>query len=219
MTQSGPTTISSPPPREQSKGEILRTTVSAKVARLQGRALNDEASSKAELAELRRCDPNEPGANPAVWHITLGDLPEQLVGRGDEPTPAERAVHAALVLFALHQQSHDDPTHRSGVSLGKAVGQLAKARSGDGSLDQATLARFHQVALAQDFGQRLYHLRGLVVLMRTEQPTIALDYGRLADDLWHLADPRHDHNLVLHRWGRDLHSHESDPKQPPTQEN
>lgn len=193
------------PARPPTVDEALRGTVTRRVVQLQRDALADEASAIASLAELRRCDPDEPGANPAVWHLTLGDLPDALVGRGEEPTAAERAVHAALVLFGLHQQSHQDPTHRPGISLGRAVGQLARARSGDGTLDESTLKRFHQVALAPEFGQRLHHLRGLVLLLRAEVPTIALDYGLLAVDLWHLADPRHDTSHVLNRWGRDLH--------------
>lgn len=194
------------PSRPQTTGDALRAAVSQRVVQLQGSALRNESRAVALLAELRRSDPNEPGANPAIWPITLAELPETLAGRGEEPTPAERAVHAALALYGLHQQSHDDPTHQPGISLGRAVGRLARARSGDGSLDEATLRRFHQVALASDFGSRLYHLRGLITLMRSEKPTIALDYGLLGVDLWHLADPRHDANAVLNRWGRDLHS-------------
>jgi CRISPR system Cascade subunit CasB len=141
-----------------------------------------------------------------VWAITLGDLPEQLTDlRAEGPTAAEQASHAAIVLYALHQQGHrGEDVHRRGVRLGSAVGQLARARAQGEDLDRSVVQRFHQVALANEFTARLYFLRGLVLLMRAEKG-IALDYGLLAADLGRLADQRADHVGVLTRWGRDLH--------------
>ena len=103
----------------------------------------------------------------------------------------------------------------SGRPLVKSVGRLARARARDESLDDSTVRRFHQVALATDFTGRLYFLRGVIQLLRAERPPIGLDYGLLADDLRALAtgDP-HQRDSVLLRWGRDLHSlPESDSKE------
>lgn len=189
--------------------DILRATVSRRVAELQNRVLADDSDTVATLARLRRCDPADVGAEPLVWAITLGDLPEALtqysVGRPEAPTPAERAIHATLVLYALHQQSRDEGVHRPGVSLGYAVGQLARARAVEEELDSGTVGRLHQAALATDFDGVVHHLRGLIQLMRAEKQTTGLDYGLLAVDLWQFADPYQDHHEVLARWGRDLH--------------
>ncbi|MDI9629234.1 MAG: type I-E CRISPR-associated protein Cse2/CasB [Acidobacteriota bacterium] len=189
---------------------VLKATAAARVAELQSRVLADNSEAVATLARLRRCDPADVGAEPLVWAVTLGDLPDELTsyrtGRSNLPTPAERALHAGLVLYALHQQSRDEGVHRPGVSLGGAVGQLARMRAIDEDLDAATVARLHHAALATSFEGHVHHLRGLIQLMRAEKQTVGLDYGLLAVDLWQLADPYQDTREVLTRWGRDLHA-------------
>lgn len=198
---------------------VLRATAAARVADLQARVLADDSDAFATLARLRRCDPADVGAEPLVWAVTLAHLPDELTGyrsgRSDTPTPAERALHATLVLYAVHQQSRDEGVHRPGISLGYAAGQLARARAVDEDLDSATVSRLHQAALATDFEGHVHHLRGLIQLMRAEKRSIGLDYGLLAVDLWQLVDPYQDAREVLARWGRDLHAR---PKNPTTTE-
>lgn len=93
----------------------LYNAVSHRVQLLQSQYLADVAYAVATLARLRRCEPGDVGADPLVWSETL-DWPDDAIGPryGDEPTAAERAAHASMVLFALHQQSHDQPVHRPG---------------------------------------------------------------------------------------------------------
>lgn len=201
--------------RAPSTRNVLLATTRHRVAELQARFLRDDASTVATLARLRRCDPAAVGADPTVWDVTLGDLPDELTAshgrRSDDPTPAERALHATLVLYALHQQSGDQGVHRPHSSLGAATAQVARARAReDEQLDGSTVGRLHQAGLATTFEGHVHHLRGLVQLMRAESPPVALDYGLLAVDLWQLADPQQDSSYVLARWGRDLHAR---PKQ------
>lgn len=200
--------------------ETLRRTATAKVRSLQERVLADNATAVATLARLRRCDPAEVGTDPSVWQVTLGDLPDTLVmfngNRTENPTPAEEALHATLVLYALHQQSKDEGVHRRGTSFGQAVGKLARQRAVDEELDAATVARLHQAALASTFEGHVHHLRGLIQIMRVEQPTVGFDYGLFAFDLWQLANPYSDSRRVVARWGRDLHHRSAKPK--PTNE-
>lgn len=203
-------------PPETTRSALLRTATS-KVTTLQRRVLANDAGAVAMLARLRRCDPAEVGAEPSVWQVTLGDLPDALVqvngSRTEQPTYAEQALHAALVLYALHQQSKDEGVHHPGVLFGRAVGDLARRRAVDEELDSATVARLHQAALASTFEGHVHHLRGLIQLMRAEQPAIGLDYGLFAIDLWQLASPFSDSHRVVARWGRDLHHRpkKSDP--------
>lgn len=185
--------------------DIVRSTAATRIARLQALFLSDNPEGVATLARLRRCPPASVGSDPLVWRVTLADLPSEMLGSVDGPGPAERAVHAALVLYALHQQSGQQPVHRPGVPFGAAVGQLARARAVDEELDRSTVRRLQHAALATDFEGHLHHLRGLVQLMRAESPAIQLDYGLLTVDLWQLADPRRDSDAVLLRWGRGLH--------------
>lgn len=191
-----------------SRMDKLRDTVRSRIESLQGSFLANKPSAAASLAQLRRCDPSEVGSDPRIWSLTVADLPDILTDlRAGRPTRVEQALHAAMVLYAIHQQGHrTDPAHRRAVRLGTAVGRLARSRGIDGSLDGSVVQRFHQVAIAHDRDARLHHLRGIVTLMRGETPVISLDYGLLAVDLARLDDPRSDHSFVLTRWGRDLHS-------------
>jgi CRISPR system Cascade subunit CasB len=199
-------TVTKAPP---SRANVLREEANKRVWGLQTAVLDPHSHRNAEatatLARLRRCDPNEPGSDPSVWQVTLADLPEEL--RWDNASsPAERALHASLVLYAVHQQSNGAPIHQVGQGLGDAVRNLAAARGHDGAPDEATIRRLHQVVLADEPAGRLYHLRGLIGLFRSEAQPIPLDYAQLAVDLWRLFDPNQDHNSVVAQWGRDLHN-------------
>nr|WP_300151771.1 type I-E CRISPR-associated protein Cse2/CasB [Propionicimonas sp.] len=195
--------------RAPSRADLVKEEVRKRVTSLQRAYLQDEADAVAALAQLRRCAPDEPGADPTVWQVTIGGLPEALQGRRDI-SDAERAVHAALVLFAVHQQSNPVPMHQAKVGLGSAVQTLANARGHDGAPDQASIRRLHQVVLATDPSGRLYHLRGLITLLRSESTPIPLDYGQLAADLYRLFDPKHNSDSVVARWGRELHNRPRD---------
>jgi CRISPR system Cascade subunit CasB len=199
-------TVTNPAP---TRAKLLSADVNKRVWALQSAFLAPGSAGNAEatatLARLRRCALDEPGADPSVWQVTLADLPDEL--RWDNASsPGERAVHAALVLYAMHQQSNAVPVYRVGVGLGEAVRQLALARGRDGKPDQSTISRLHQVALAGDSAGQLYHLRGLIALLHSESPPIALDHAQLAVDLWRLFDPFQDSNRVVAQWGRDLHN-------------
>lgn len=215
--------------RKQTRDD-LSGTVQRKVTQLQKQVHANDAWAVATLARLRRCDPADVGADPTVWQVTFSDLPPSLTSLGghqsDAPTPAERALHATLVLYAHHQQSRDEDVHRPSVSVGHATARLARARSDGDDLDKSSVGRLHQAGLATTFEGSVHHLRALVQLMRAEKPPIALDYSRLAVDLWQLADPYQDSTQVLARWGRDLYARpkpttpepETSPTQPTSEE-
>lgn len=190
-----------------SRSALLRDSVEVTITSIQQRFISgNDPSARAQLANLRRGDPALPGADPRVWSITLANVYPALQGRDDEISEAERAIHACLVLYALHQQSQSGPAHVPGGNLGNAVRKLARARGLDGQLDGPSMAKLHQVALAPDWSGRIHHIRSLILLMRSENPLISLDYAQLAVDLWRLADPRQDSNQVLNSWGRGLHT-------------
>lgn len=160
-----------------------------------------DSAAVRNLANLRHADINSPGVDPTLWEVTLGSLPHDLLGHGDDPSPAERAVHAALVLYATHQQSRPEPMHRSGIGLGQAVRSLSQKRSGGPDWDTGTISRFHHLCRAQSSTIRLENLRGLVTLLRSE--SVGLDYGRLAADLYRLEKGLT--QQVILSWGRQLH--------------
>lgn len=189
----------SAPPRS-----LLYHAVNAAIGRLERG--NGDRRDVATLAALRRADPTDVLADPAVWEITLADLPAGLRSDGDDPSRSERAIYAALVLYALHQSPSGRSMHVAGKRgrLGSAVRDLGFARSQDNKLDAAVQRRFHVMATAATFEQTIYHLRQLVSQLKSAD--IPLDYGALADDLLQLQLRAGGPKLVRSRWGRQLHA-------------
>lgn len=178
------------------------------------RGHRDHSATIATLARLRRSHPGDV-SDPASWSVTFGGTPPALVGRGEEPSRAELAVHAALVLFAGHAQSADGPRHVRGRRLGHAIGDLARADNPEAYADGAVARRFRSFATATTWTSAVRHLRGLISLMRSQR--IGLDYGVLAADLWRMQDPDGLRKARL-QWARDFHHLPSGPsaETPPT---
>jgi len=177
---------------------------SKKINTLQHQYLDDASQGKQLLAELRHGDMMAPGVDPRLWAVVFDGMPDSLIGHTDEASQAERAVHAALILYATHQQSQRAAMHRPTLRFGQAVQQLARSRGSEGESDQGTITRFHQLCAQQSFAMRLRSLRALVTLMRSEK-TIGFDYAQLTCDLY-LIQNKTSINGVLLRWGRDLHA-------------
>lgn len=177
----------------------LRDFVRDRVESLQRRALESHqvARATAELAQLRHAVGREPGADPNTWQLTLEGLPRQYTGRDDEVSNEERAVHAAMTLYAVHQQSRGERMHRRGPSFGRAASALA--RSGN---EAAVLRRFQALATADSLAEMLHHSRGLITQFRSHG--VPLDYGRFCVDLVKMQRPATADRVRL-AWGRDYY--------------
>lgn len=193
---------------DERPGDVVARHVAEVIRRLQHQYLPTAdravptAHAAASLAALRSAKVADPADDVRTWQVTMNGIPESLLSDVHTgPTSAECAVHAALVLWARHQQSRSRPMHVPGVSLGRAVRDLSNRVGADGEIDPALLRRFHSVATATSQDQRLYHLRSLGSLFRAHE--VPLDYARLAKDLYLLSVTEPD--SVLMRWGRDLY--------------
>ena len=164
----------------------------------------DEAAVRGQLANLRRGAGKKPGEDPRVWGILFSGLPEEMLGYS-EPTIEEWAIHTALTLFSVHQQSNDPHQHnmnQKGVSLGTAASRLVAASGRDDNARERVARRFHQVVLAPDMPSMAYHLRSFIQLLRSAD--IGLDYPRLAKDLYRYQ-LRDGASSVRLAWGQDFY--------------
>lgn len=202
---SDPIPVEEPETGTEEHPSLYRATASA-AHRLQGALLSSDAQTAARargsLSRLRRAVAQVPGEDPECWwevseHI-LGDLPEADRGRGDDASSAEWAAFVAITLFSLHQQSNIRPMHVAGVSLGRAVGQLRRQVG-----SESIKPRLDAVMVATTEAGIRYHVRALISLLSSHG--IALDYGRLAEDLRRMREPRRRRAAVI-RWGRDYAS-------------
>ncbi|MEV5396269.1 type I-E CRISPR-associated protein Cse2/CasB [Streptomyces cellulosae] len=201
------TTTSAPlatPPVHQRVAELAATHIGP----WQEGYLNDRPQAVAALARLRRGAGREAGETPDLWNLIdtgalhtseagTRALGEQELGR------AENALHAALTLWAFHQQSRGTPMHRRHTrerptGLGAAVRRLMPA---DG-VDEPARKRLVRAGTAPDLVSLTQRLRDIVALLRRED--IPLDYALLAGQLycWQWPDGP---AAVRRRWGRSFH--------------
>lgn len=192
----------------------LGDAVAERAQRLQGASIADAPWAVSVLAQLRRAVGNPPGRDPEIWPETIGLVPEQLLGRGEEPTASELAAHHAMTLFALHRQGRSEKAHIPGVGPGTAFASLARRRGGGEGDSEGVRRRFDAMVTATSPQESAHHLRGLVTLMRSEQ--VGMDYGQLADDLAGLWSRRRD--AVRLRWARQYRRLRPPPpsEEPPT---
>lgn len=174
-------------PRLGEVGQLVNSRVAALVA------TRGTSGTTAVLARLRRAVGKPPGWDPELWELTLADVPGRI--GSDAPTAQERAVHTAITLYAVHQQSRPETMHVRGYGLGRSVRLLASAAQAE----SAVRRRFDAAATATSVDEVVHHLRGLVTQLRSHR--VPLDYGQLADDLLQLQDPRKVDAVRL-RWGR-----------------
>lgn len=179
----------------------LQRFVVAKVMRLYHQKSNGVSAATAQLAQLRRGVGASSFQYPELLGIILEKedgtegIPEQYRGRGEQPSNAESAAYTALTLFALHQQSQNQPMHDAEVSFGNAVGKLV------GDTTTSMKKRFDSLLTAQTENARQHYLRSLITLLRSEG--IAFDYGRFAVDYMRLLNPA-TRQKVMYRWNRDF---------------
>ena len=153
-------------------------------------------SAGADTAALRKGLGREPGSVPELWRFYKVAVPEEVAATG-RITSELAAEHAALTLFALHQQSQAASMHQDGEHIGSA---LLKLRGSDqfsanpGALDQ----RVGAAATATSVTELVFHLRGLITLLRGKQ--LPLDYTQLTHDIADWRWPEHQAR-VRRRWG------------------
>ncbi|MGW4492848.1 type I-E CRISPR-associated protein Cse2/CasB [Streptomyces sp. NPDC004376] len=182
----------------------------------------------AELREERHEAVQEAGAARTVDPVYLTSRP--YLAREDNERREDTAVHLAVTLWALHQQSlRDDAMHLPGWTLGRAVRRLALKSSetrarpepgdtgtgrtqtsggraeGPGAVEEVSETvrrRFVRVGSAPDPEVLATRLRELVLLLRAAR--IPLDYALLADQLLRWQDENL-RDTVRRAWGRDFH--------------
>ncbi|WP_424214829.1 type I-E CRISPR-associated protein Cse2/CasB [Streptomyces sp. BI20] len=227
------------------------------IGSLQSRYQNNEASGVATVARLRRLvgQPVHQGelglAHMEELHLARRlDLDREQTRTGNTETPAslldaqadreDEAVHTAVTLWALHQQSiRDERMHRRGWSLGHSVRALAMGTTRAPSASRSTNAeekdaiesnsygppieelptvirgRFNRIRGSEDVAILTVRLRELVTLLRGVR--VPVDYEDLALAVYDWSDlTRRDQ--VRRKWAREFHSarrpaHE--PENPP----
>ena len=161
--------------------------------------LDDNKSRRArgELAALRRGVSRSPGELPEIWELTRVEVPESA---GDAPTWEEIAVHTAMTLYAVHQQSRTKPMFSPGAGLGSAARRLIGPPDEE---NPSARARFNALVTSTTVAELRHHLRSFVSLLRARG--IALDHAMLADDVLRFQQPGGAKQVRL-TWARQYYS-------------
>ncbi|MCW8382376.1 type I-E CRISPR-associated protein Cse2/CasB [Streptomyces justiciae] len=197
--------------------ERVREITAENINDLQRGYLADQPRAVAALARLRRGAGREIQQLPDLWGlIDTGPLHDPMhdggwLPREEDLMRAEDAVHVAVTLWALHQQSRTTGMHRldrkdAPAGLGAAVRRLMPR----GDIDETILKRLVRAGHAPDLPALAQRLREIVLLLRRED--IALDYALLSRQLCHWQQPggRDD---VRRAWGRSFNAYRP-PKTP-----
>ncbi|MEH0576834.1 MULTISPECIES: type I-E CRISPR-associated protein Cse2/CasB [Streptomyces] len=181
--------------------------------------LRDSPKDVAALARLRRGAGRDAADLPDLWTLVdTSPLHARLDGvrplSEEELVRAENALHAALTLWAVHQQSRGARMHRPHTrgrpggpgGLGAAVRRLMPP---DG-IDEPVRKRLVRAGTAPGLTTLSQRLRDLIVLLR--RADIPLDYGLLAGQLYAWQWPG-GADAVRREWGRSFHSWQ-DPTAP-----
>lgn len=157
----------------------------------------NSSTAKGKLAVLRRSVYSSPGVIPELWELdsVTDDLQPSFVG--DAPTTAEESVHAALCLYARHEQGKSECMHKEGVPFAQAAYKLAHAIGGDETA--GVRSRLNAAATAVSFQEFVRHIASLISMLRGAN--IAFDYAELTWDLYQFHTPT-GQDAVRRRWAR-----------------
>lgn len=205
--------------------DLVGTAADRCIRRLQYGYRADRPSAVATVARLRRGVGRPAYDLQDLWGLTgTEELALVIAESATDPSQrpdevrADEALHLAITLWALHQQSHrDTDTHVRGYGLGRSVRLLtasgtvapeagatpqAKAAA-EPEIDEAVRRRFVRVGTASTLDVLAQRLREIVLLLHKD--AIPLDYALLADQLYRWQRPS-TQATVRRTWGRDFHT-------------
>ncbi|WAL65968.1 type I-E CRISPR-associated protein Cse2/CasB [Amycolatopsis cynarae] len=180
---------------------LVGEVVDERIGKLQTGVLANRSASVAALARLRRAAGKPAGSMGDILEYTLDARFAPADPNDDAPTAAEKAIHVAMTLYAVHQQSQADRMHRPGHGLGRSTRALIPESLDPEKSTHPVLRRFQALGTSKNLDELAHHARGLVQLLRAAK--IPLDYGLLADDLLRWQKPG-GASAVRLRWGREF---------------
>lgn len=159
----------------------------------------DTSVGIAMLARLRHSVGKPIDEAKEVWPILFENLPEKFLSQFDEASYEEIAILTAIQLYALYQQGRSQSVFDKNAEKYQNIGySLKNLRKREDTI--AVDRRFNTMITASTFDELNYHLRHLVILLKSKSPETKIDFARLSDDLyWFLQN---DSEAVRLKWAR-----------------
>lgn len=204
----------------QTKAEVVGEYAGRKIRVLQTGILAGNSSARATLSRLRH-DVSGGAINwMAIGNDIYSDWPVESLGDPSDDVFAVNAVTAVLGLYALHQQSQnygvaqlqtdDEPS----ISFGKAcrmIGRNTHVNAQGEAMNNGVIRRLSAAVAAPTFEGKVWFLRALIRLMRSDDNMVTLNYKDFARDLYLIQRPETS-NQVFQRWSCDYFYHPATAK-------
>ena len=175
----------------------IKRFVGKKITELQ----NGSPSSRANLAILRRGLGKEMEEYADAWEFIYRDFPDELTGKNDNISEAERATYTTLTLFAMHQQALEQSVHNKEMKFGEAMASIISNKKEN---ESAVTRRFNSLITSDGFSELTNHLRNMIHLIKSTDSTIGFDYEQFASDLFFFQLPNFKKNVKI-RWGKQFY--------------
>lgn len=161
----------------EKKTESVYAVMQAILAKLT--AQSESSDTKALLAAFRHSAGKPLGNVPSVWPLLFEYMPESFLSNNGEETKEERAIFAAIQLYAMQKQG---TRGREVTGKEKNIGEsLRQIRTKDNA--QALDRRFVSTMSAHEFDEFIYQLRQLMKLAKS-RGAVPVDFAKLAKDLY-----------------------------------
>jgi CRISPR system Cascade subunit CasB len=160
------------------KEKIIASSIEDIIARLYGKL--DYSSGKEKLAKLR----NSLGRTDQVgsFSFLFEMMPEELLGHTKELSDEEKAMIWTLQFYALLQQGRTECVHQRMESYQNLGTSLSKLRMSGES--EALDRRFNAMILSDTAEEFQVHLRHILRLYKSVAKAGAVDFARLAADIY-----------------------------------
>ncbi|MGI6315388.1 MAG: type I-E CRISPR-associated protein Cse2/CasB [Christensenellales bacterium] len=140
-------------------------------------------SGRATLANLRNSIGRPLSESVAIWPFMFEFLPEEFLGRSQPLSKKEEAILTSLQLYALYRQGKGaEARGAQGTSPGNIGRALNALRTGENTV--STDRRFNALVTATTYEELKHHLRQMITLLKAKAGGEAIDFGRLAQDLY-----------------------------------
>lgn len=157
--------------------------------------------NKRALALFRRSSSFSDKNALEVWSVIFSNADEEILSKSEKPNAAEKAIFAALKLYANWQQGktatvYGSVSKKSGLSLFTALRIFRKDAKNVNSLDKRVIRSLR----VTDFTNLTKDLASLLGIMNSQGFNHRIDFALLAEDLYKVQLVNEEEANVVLKW-------------------
>ncbi|BDR60579.1 type I-E CRISPR-associated protein Cse2/CasB [Lactobacillus xylocopicola] len=195
--------------------------------------MHESGNYRGVLASMRGAASFASPKAQAVWPIMMETLETDMLSKNGKPSYAEKAIYAALRIYAIHQQGKDELVYghiqrknklnakaadkveadstkkqEAGSDFFTALAELRKNENLEVALDR----RVRQTLATTDVNSVINSLNHLIGIIKANNSRVKIDYGKLAEDLYRFQMSYESANKVRLDWGQKYYGYNKKTK-------